>query len=290
MLGALRPERHGGQTREKLVAAAVEDFLRVLPHGRQDYLDAVAGAALGLYRAAAGPHARFFVDKTPMYHQIADELVEAFPHGRVVFLWRNPLAVVASAVELFDGGRWEVNRYTQALFGSVEDLVAASRRHAAATHAVRFEDLVTGDAAPWRALTAFIGLEFDPAALGRFGDVQLQGRMGDPSGARAYGALTTEPLEKWRAALASPVRKAWCRRYLQWIGDDRLAHMGYDLADLLAQLDAIPTRRAGAVEDAGRLAASLVRDGVKLAVPAHTGDRSVWPRLAGAGRTAARGG
>jgi hypothetical protein len=28
--------------------------------------------------------------------------------------------------------------------------------------------------------------------------------------------------------MAGPLRQAWCRRYLRWLGAERLALMGYD--------------------------------------------------------------
>ena len=59
------------------------------------------------------------------YHLVVDEIAEAFLEAPLIFLWRNPLAVVASAVELFDGGHFEAPRYTMALFQSFQDLVAA---------------------------------------------------------------------------------------------------------------------------------------------------------------------
>jgi hypothetical protein len=53
--------------------------------------------------------------------------------------------------------------------------------------------------------------------------------------------------------------KSWCRRYLLWIGRDRLAIMGYDLDDLVADLDSLPTsyRRVGS--DVGRGCWGVVR-------------------------------
>ena len=45
----------------------------------------------------------------------------------------------------------------------------------------------------------------------------------------------------------NPVRKAWCHRYLRWIGQERLAVMGRVLDVLIAELDALPRfyRRIG---------------------------------------------
>ena len=286
MLAPLRPDLSTVGGLGSLVRNAVEDFVRALPDGRADYLAGVRAAALRLYADAAGRDEGWFVDKSPIYHLVADEVVEAFPDGRFIFLWRHPLSVVASAVELFYGGRWEVNRGTMAFFRSVEDLVAASRRHAAVSHAVRFEDVVSGDEATWRTLLEYVGIEYDPRSLEGFADVRLEGALGDPTGTRLYTRLDRAPISKWRRTVDNPVRKMWCRRYLLWVGRERLSHMGYDLDEILAELDAIDSTLDGTLSDVSRLGASAVRDAVKLIVPAHAGGPSVWPQLVGRHRPA----
>ena len=47
--------------------------------------------------------------------------------------------------------------------------------------------------------------------------------------------------------MTNPLRRAWCRRYLRWIGRERLALMGYSLDDLVAEVEALPhsLRRLG---------------------------------------------
>jgi hypothetical protein len=74
--------------------------------------------------------------------------------------------------------------------------------------------------------------------------------LGDPTGARRYSTISAEPVEKWRATLANPYRKRWCRGYLRWVGAERLAVMGYDLEELLEQLDAIGTSPRSVASDA----------------------------------------
>ena len=77
--------------------------------------------------------------------------------------------------------------------------------------------------------------------LTSFSDVRLEGSMGDPTGVHRYDTISEEPLEKWRSTLANPYRKRWCREYLRWIGGERLAVMGYELDELLAELDELGT-------------------------------------------------
>lgn len=258
---------------------ALEDFAQVLPEGSTSYEGAVADAARRLYDEAAEGKP-FYLDKTPPYFLIVEEIVRALPEARIIVLWRNPLAVLSSVVETFCGGRWQPQNYPTSLFGGLARMIEGARRHPDRIHTVRFEDLISGED-EWRRLTAFAGFEFDPEALRRFPQVQLQGAMGDPVGTVAYQRIEGEPTEKWRRTISNPLRRLWARRYLEWIGAERLAFMGYDLDLLLAQLASAGEGRRGLGRDAADAAASIARDAVKSR--ASQASPSAWPSLLGIG-------
>jgi Sulfotransferase family len=267
------PAAGGWQPR---IHEALSDFSRQLPGGA--YERSMGEAARSLYEEAA-EGAAFYLDKTPPYFLVIDEIVRALPEARLVILWRNPLAVLASVVETFCGGRWRPQDYPTSLFGGLDRLVDGRRRHPTRIHAVRYEDLVGGEERHWRRLAEFVGLRFDPTALRRFSGVRLEGAMGDTVGTRAYSGLTREPAEKWRRTIGNPVRRLWARRYLEWIGSERLALMGYDAERLHAELATNPTRLTGSGRDAAAGVASMARDAVKArAAPSGAGP-SVWPAL-----------
>jgi len=192
---------------QPIAARAIAEFAQSLPRGEQDYREAIHDMALDLYTRAAGEGATYFLDKTPRYHYVVDDLLQIFPDAKFVFLWRNPLAV-------------------------------------------RYEDLVSRPDTTWPRVFDHLGLPFDDGLLTRFNDVALQGSMGDPTGVRRYSTISDEPLEKWRATLANPYRKRWCREYLRWIGAERLTVMGYDLDELLGQMDEIGTSARSVASDA----------------------------------------
>ena len=83
--------------------------------------------------------------------------------------------------------------------------------------------------------------------------------MGDPTGRKRYSTLSSEPEEKWKATLANPIRKEWCRRYLRFLGTERLATMGYERERMERQLDSQPTSMASFLPDLGQLALDLAR-------------------------------
>ena len=246
-----------------LAVDAIDDFCRKLPRGVEDYRDELRRFVGRLYaKAADEKDVRYFLDKTPPYFFVIDEVLELFPHARAVLLWRNPLSVLGSLIH-FDGGAWDPARYRENLFGGPVKLVDAHARYHDRLCTVRYEDLVTGDHEHWRRVTDYLGIEFDEASLTRFADVRLEGRMGDPFGVREYSSLSTEPLHKWRRRINNPLRKAWADRWLRWLGADRLAVMGYDLDALRAELHAVPNDNAELLNDCRRVGRALLREPVR---------------------------
>jgi hypothetical protein len=280
LLSALRDGGIRSQYPHWLAHVAIRDFADGLPGGMGQVREELREAALRLYGAAAAPGARYFLDKTPSYHVIAPLLQEVFPDAKFIYLWRNPLAVLASILETWGEGRFVPHRFRVDLFSAVETLTS-SYESGGDVLGVRYEDLLGSDDGEWRRITDHLGLVWDPSTLVRFSRERLAGRMGDPTGVERYSAVSAEPLEKWRSTLANPVRKHWARRYLRWIGERRLAVMGYDLGELQRMLDSVPSRSAGAIADITALAPSLVTEPVRSRILGDADGSNVWRMLYG---------
>jgi hypothetical protein len=263
-LYTLRREGVSAEYTHPLLVTAIEDFCKELPAGSEDYRRELRDFVLRLYEKAAGPDARYFVDKSPPYYFVADEIMRLFPEGRFIFLWRNPLSIIASIIETWRLGRWTPTLFREDLFIGLPRLVSAYMANPAGAHAVRFEDLIGGDTDVWRRLMAYLEIEFDPSALDRFNEVELCGRMGDHVGSGRYSSLSAEPAQKWAETIANPLRKLWCRRYLRFLGDERLAAMGYDGEALLDQLDARPLGTSLLLEDLRSLIGDVAREPVRV--------------------------
>ncbi len=244
------------------LADALEDFCTQLPGGLPGYQRELHDMVLRLYEQAAGD-ARFFVDKSPPYHFVAEDIMRLFPEGKFVFLWRNPLSIVASLVETWLNGKWRPLAFRQQLFVGIPRLIEAYRANRPMVHAARYEDLLRGDERDWGPLMEYLGIDFDPDALRRFIDVDLHGRMGDPTGIRSYAALNDAPVAKWTHTVANPVRQAWCERYLRFLGEDRLRVMGYDQEQLIRQLRSQPITGASLASDLKALLADVLKEPVR---------------------------
>lgn len=256
-LYALRSEGTRAEYWHGATGEAIEDFCAELPNGVDDYLASVREFAMSLYTKASEPSSRYFLDKTPHYHLVAEQIITLFPDAKFVFLWRNPLSVLASFLETFRLGRWEPYDFRVHLDDGIANLAEAWRQNEAAAFAVRYEDLVSGGEPSWRALFEYLELEFEPALLTQFPQVELRGRYGDPTGTLRYSGLSGESVDRWRETIRTPVRKAWCRRYLERIGPGDLAAMGYDLGELLRDVDDVEASPQGAATDLYRMSASF---------------------------------
>lgn len=223
----------------RVASQAVNDFIEELPEKKDTYFGRLREYVMKLYCDASRDDQSFFLDKTPRYHLIVDEIIELFPDAKFIFLWRNPLAVIASMVGTWGRDKWNIPSYRIDLFNGVSRLCSAQSKYAERIHVVHYEDLVTNSADAVQAIFSYIGIEYSEEHLHAFSSIKLKGTMGDPTGVKAYKSISEQPLNKWREQLGNPLRRAWCRRYIRWIGAERLALMGYEEEEMLAQLKGI---------------------------------------------------
>lgn len=218
-------------------AEAIGDFIEQLDGGREAWLEEVGSFARALYQRAGGAGHTYFLDKTPRYHHIASEIMEAFPDGRFIFLWRHPLAVVSSCLDTFRAGRFEPYHFKSDVYDGMCGLLAAHARADERALSVGYEQLVSGGPQAWASIFSHLELAFDPELVGDSLPARPQGRYGDPTGGERYDGIATGSVDRWRQSMRGPVRAAWCRRYLHWIGAEQMTRMGYDLDAALAEID-----------------------------------------------------
>lgn len=232
-----------------MLADAMDDFVRELPSGDEVFHAAVREYLGRLYRAASGPHAVYFLDKTPRYHLICDDLVSCFPDGKFIVLWRNPLAVAASMMTTWAAGRWNLYRFKVDLFSGVDQLSALVERYRKRLCIIRYEDLVARPEEELQRVFRYLEIKPDLTVLDRFYDLKLNGRMGDPTGTGRFQTVTSGPTEKWRTCYQNPLRKIWARRYIKWLGQRRLETMGYNSRTLESEVKSLPNGTATFASD-----------------------------------------
>jgi len=139
------------------------------------------------------------------------------------------------------------------LFTGLANLVSAYQKYTDLSVSLRYEDMISNPRTEWERVFSYLGIMFNHDQLIKFADFRSNARLAGESDWYMYHEISQEPLSKWKKVLSNPFRKFWCRRYLHWIGKDRLALMGYKLDDLLHDLDNLPTGLAYLASDAWRV-------------------------------------
>ena len=229
-----------------LAAQAIEQFCLELPNGKADYQAEIRALVLRLYdkvarnNQAASTPAKYFLDKTPRYALVAEEIIQLFPEAKFILLWRNPLAIAASMMTTWSNNKWNLYRYRIDLFDGLANLVSIAEKYSDRLHILQYENLLLNPQVELQKICDYLDISFNQELLSRFSQTKLNPEIGDPTGINQYQRISREPLEKWKSILANPLRKTWSKKYLKWLGQDRLGLMGYDQNQLLDEIKQIP--------------------------------------------------
>lgn len=233
----------------KSCARAIEDFVHSIDGKDEVYWKALREFALKLYTNASSPEAKYFLDKTPRYTLIANELVRIFPDAKFIVLFRNPLSVAASIVETWGKGDWNLGSRSVDIYNSYELLDEFYSKHSDRCLKVNYESLVGRPQEEAARIFSYLGLKPVEATESAFKRVDLKGRMGDPTGVHEYAELSQDSIAKWERVLNNRFRRRWALDYLDWLGEERLKRNGYDLRTLRVAVEQLPMTSQNLLSD-----------------------------------------
>jgi hypothetical protein len=240
--------RKGGITADynaNWAATGVREFLDNYADGASTYREGVRSFAAAIYGRVLEKHGkRLFLDKTPRYTMIVEELYELFPDAKYILLIRNPLAILKSELHTYVKGDWPVlAQFAPDLVDAPARLVAARKRLGEAALEVRYEDLVTAPEDTVRSLCDFVGVEFEAGMLDYSDTPAPKGRMNDPVGIHQHTGPSLDSLDKWKELGADGQLRHFAMQYLAALGDETIEALGYDAAELRHDIEMTPVAR-----------------------------------------------
>ena len=261
LLSALAPDGVYTRYNHRVAREAIQAFSERMPDGPRELDEETRRYALRMYARAAEPQSEVFLDKTPRYGLYIEQLLRAFPTAPMIVLWRNPLSILASLSRSFDRGQWQPHHHIVDLYDLLDSLTRAVAADPARFHRLAYEDLVSDPERSLRAVLAHLDLPWDDRVTRDFATTDVNGPVGDLSVSDSLAGLQTVAstgADRWQDVIAGPLRRRWAARYLDWIGGDRLALMGYDLNLLHKDLAAAPTAWATTPADIYHAAKGVV--------------------------------
>lgn len=215
--------------------SALQDFF-----SESEFIDAARAFALQAYNGKLQRHGRsVFVDKTPRYYHVLEQIDRLFPQAKKIWLQRNPLDVVASYLT-----SWQLA--PDQLFDPTDgphslDLTVGLARFArffrgqSQTLEIHYEDLVRTPAEVIARLCRFLEIPCEPGlenygADARHLEQRKGGRMGDRK-LFEHARPHADSLDRWKTVLTD----AQIQKTLETIGRRCFERMGY--FETLAELD-----------------------------------------------------
>lgn len=227
-------------------ASAVSEFLEHYTDGADVYDQATRAWAQVIYGNALARSGRsLFLDKTPRYFFIIEELHRLFPEAHFVFLLRNPMAVLASELSTYVKGDWPVlGVFEPDLRAAPRLILDGMKRLGDAAITVRYEDFVARPEAVVADLCARLGITFQTDMLDYSATPAPKGNMNDPVGVHRHTRPSSSSAEKWMELADDPQNRLLALGYLDDLGRDTLAELGYSYDEIGRVLEAGEGARA----------------------------------------------
>lgn len=229
----------------KFATLALNEFLKRIPRGQQLYDSCNRDFAFTLYDEALRESSKsIFLDKTPRYYLIADELARLFPAAKMIFLMRNPLAVFASILDYnFQGDWWRMlcqpDRRNDLLLAPkmISDVINSLGDRSIT---VKYERIVRNPDRELRTLSEKIDVEFEAGMLNYSGVERFaETTFVDTKSVSAHETAVSDYVDSWKKTLDSRMKVALARAYLELLGPEIIQVYGEDNDRLKAELDSL---------------------------------------------------
>lgn len=228
-LHALRDDNIVAGYNSSLYAKALNDFIEKIPGGKSKYEEEIARTYQSFYQLILQKNNKqLFLDKTPRYYHIIDELVNYFPAAKIVLLWRNPAAVLASIVKSWTNNDWsKLADFKHDLTIAPKRMLEAGRKHKM-IHSLKYEDLVSDPEGQISQLCQYFDVHFDDGMLHYRNSLQDRWRYGDQGSVYQHEKPEAGFTDKWISELHNPQMWRAVYEYIEYLGEDDLQEMGYD--------------------------------------------------------------
>jgi len=238
-LYAFRRKGIGAEYNSYLARMAVREFLRLGEMDEDVYMEEIGKFLLALYRRQLKYQGKkLFLDKTPRYYYILDDLIRLYPEAKFILLYRNPLAVFKSILKTWVNDDWKsLSGYVNDLFAAPGMMLAAARDNPGRCHAIRYEDLIKDTRGVLSGVCSYLGVAFEETMLDYSDRMENDWKFGDTVGIYKAAKPRTDSREGWKNAFVAPQERFLALSYLEALGADVVNGMGYDYNDLVSSVE-----------------------------------------------------
>lgn len=235
MLHSLYSLKENGMTAEynkNFDYTATQDFINNLPSGgRKKYTKSLCDMHLSLYQDyLKNKKQKFFLDKTPRYYLILDELQEVFTNAKFILLIRNPLAVLSSIITTWNKDDLSsLSNFKIDLIEGLEVIVKRISDTENKIHILHYEKILTNPVTTFQSSFKYLNIKFEKSIIYNYNQsTEGKWQYGDQENVYKKDGIDADNDIKWIDTLSDPQHWRLIYEYLLYIGKERFEILGYD--------------------------------------------------------------
>ncbi len=240
---------------------ATQDFITHLPGGRENYIEHLRTMYASLYSEYASEHKKiFFLDKTPRYFFVINELLEVFPDAKIVLLVRNPLAILSSIMNTWTKNNWSrLINFKADLVTGIDIIADEVSNNKKGIFILSYEEILADPGKVFHNCFEYLNLDFIESLLDDYAKPSEEKWLyGDQANVYSKNSIDRSGDTKWMKCLDDPQRWRVLYDYLHMLGRDKYDTLGYDFEhSYRALMDNIPAKSIEELEQNTTSLASL---------------------------------
>lgn len=212
----------------------INDFINNLPNKHEDYYQSLRVFMTDIYNKQCKNNEIFFVDKTPRYYYILDDIVKIFPEAKFIFLFRNPIHIYASILNTWGNKRFKkIHATYYDLRIGFEMLSSGFLRHKNKSLSLNYEAFVKNPEIELNKISNYLSVDINKSVLKLFSEQNTKGLLGDPTGVTKYSKISADGIDKWKVTFNSHLRKKLAISLLKKINDEAFRVQGYEKEEII---------------------------------------------------------
>jgi len=227
---------------------AISDF--VSGFGKDEYNEELNNFVSSLYQKYCANGEIYFLDKTPRYYLIINDIKEMFPDAKFIFLFRNPLHIIGSIIDTFSsGGLDKMYHYEDDItkgFGKLSNGYNLLKNQ---SYSLMYEDFVAAPAHYIKEICTYLEIEYQSIMLDSLLERKITGRMGDSVRSNYSRKIDVSGLNKWEKSCSGLYRKSVVRSIIEKIPAEAFEIQGYSKNDIVQDIKSLNHHFRGLLKD-----------------------------------------
>lgn len=214
-----------------LAQSALNSFIDELPvdDGNKFYEKKIAECYLELYsQYLLNSNKQIFLDKTPRYYLIFDQLQATFPNAKFILLKRNPLAILSSIIHTWIKDDFSKLKDYRVDLEEGSLFFCQDFSHYDNVYSVQYEDFLAEPEIELTNILNFLQIDIDLSCLNYNNNQDSQWLFGDSETVYKRNSPEPEHIDKWLKTLDDKSGYQLLYSYMQFLGEARFNASGYN--------------------------------------------------------------